>query len=180
MSLPIDQSLISLVSLFFSFASFVLVCAVFIKTLNSHKAKNRELGDALSHAVSKKIDESVERILGSTLEDSRKKIDGEISKFSEELLRLIHARSAELSAYVDKNQQEQAKQSQFYVANMLAKIEADAQGYRENKFKEIDQEIRQIVLAASREVIGRAISLSEHEDLVNKALEKAKRDKLFS
>jgi len=179
MNLPIEQNLISLVSLIFSFSSFILACLIFVKILRSHKEKNRELSDELTYAVSKKIDESVEKILGDTLADSRTKIDGEIRKFSEELLRLIHARSAELSAYVDKTQQDQAKQSQFYVANMLAKIEVDAKDYRENKFKEIDQEIRQIVLAAAREVIGRAISLSEHEDLVNKALERAKRDKLF-
>lgn len=180
MNLSMELDLISLASFVLSIASFVLVCVIFSGIQNLRHKRRDDHSIELTAAVSKKIEETVERLAGESLESSKTQIDSQIGKFSEELQRLLHARSSELSAYTEKIQQDQVKQSQFYVANMLAKIEADAQSYRENKFKEIDQEIRQIVLAAAREVIGRAISLSEHEDLVNKALEKAKRDKLFS
>ena len=72
------------------------------------------------------------------------------------------------------------KESQYFVANMLSKVEKESEEYRKNKLGKIDEEIRQIVLSAAREVIGRAISLSEHEDLVNKALEKAKKEHIFT
>ena len=71
------------------------------------------------------------------------------------------------------------KESQYYVANMHIKAEQQIEKYKQDRLKDVDKELREIVFKAAREVIGRSISFSEHEDLVNRALERAKKEKLF-
>ena len=51
--------------------------------------------------------------------------------------------------------------------------------YKKNRLIQVDEQVRDIVFRAAKEVIGRSISFSEHEDLVNKALERAKKEKIF-
>lgn len=127
-----------------------------------------------------KVDIVVRKYLDEILGTPAQKMERETQRFIEELARLMHAKSTELAAFIEKSQHEQVKESQFFVANMLSKIEKDADDYRQNKLKKVDEQIREIVQSAAREVIGRAISLSEHEDLVVKALERAKRDRVFT
>ena len=64
----------------------------------------------------------------------------------------------------------------------VAKVEDELKIGQKVKVRvaEIDDQVRQIILSAAREVLGRSISLSEHEQLVREALDKAKKDKVFA
>jgi F0F1-type ATP synthase membrane subunit b/b' len=57
-------------------------------------------------------------------------------------------------------------------------VEKELENYKRKKMEEIDHKIYQMVQEISKEVLGKAISLSDHEDLVLEALEKAK-EKIF-
>ena len=59
-------------------------------------------------------------------------------------------------------------------------VKKEIQSYREEKLQKIDQDIYNVLEKVAKEVLGKAISLSEHEDLIEKALEKAKKEGVFS
>ena len=59
------------------------------------------------------------------------------------------------------------------------KVKADLEQYRKEKLDLIDASINQIILKVVQDVLGEAIPLSKHEELVIEALEKAKREDLF-
>lgn len=59
-------------------------------------------------------------------------------------------------------------------------VEKEIQSYKEEKLQKIDQDIYKLLEKVSSLVLGKAISLSEHEDLIEKALEKAKKEGVFS
>jgi F0F1-type ATP synthase membrane subunit b/b' len=51
--------------------------------------------------------------------------------------------------------------------------------YKEERLKEVDDSILDIVKDVTEKVLGKTLSLEEHEKLVHKALEEAKRQKIF-
>lgn len=55
----------------------------------------------------------------------------------------------------------------------------EIEAYKEGEIKKIDLEIYKLLEKTSKLVIGRAINLSEHEDLVLDSLEKAKKEGIF-
>lgn len=55
----------------------------------------------------------------------------------------------------------------------------EIQNYKEIELKKIDQGIYAILERISKLVLGKALNLSEHEDLIQKSLEKAKKEGAF-
>lgn len=184
MQLPfyIDLETLQVISIALSLFTLVVVFFVFFRIWRVLTVEKKLASEErkIRLEISAKIGEVAATHLQGMTAESTVKLDHEVRKFTEELERLMHARSAEVTAMIEKAQTDQIKESQFFVANLLTKLEKEAQEYKENKLKAVDEQIRQIVLSAAREVIGRSISLTEHEDLVVKALERAKREKVFS
>lgn len=180
MILPTD--ILILASIILSFITLITVLVVFAKVNKAFlkEARSFDRDKRVSDELSGSVEDLGQKYADEIVGESAKKVELQITRFTEELARLLHAKSAELGAYVEKAQQEQVRESQYFVANMLTKIEKEAEEYRQNKLKKVDEQIREIVQSAAKEVIGRAISLSEHEDLVTKALEKAKKDRIFT
>lgn len=58
-------------------------------------------------------------------------------------------------------------------------VKKEIKNYKEEELKKIDQEIYAILERISKLVLGKALSLSEHEDLIQKSLEKAKKEGAF-
>ncbi len=183
MQLPYnDQNLVNVISLVVSLITFVLVLVLSIKIKKNAADEEKFLASDkhLRESLSKKIEELAASTISEITHDSASRVEKEVQRFIEELADLSSAKSREIAAFVQKAEQEQVKESQFFVANMLSKAEKEVEEYKKNKIGNVDEQIREIVISAAREVIGRAISLSEHEDLVNKALEKAKKDQIFT
>ena len=67
------------------------------------------------------------------------------------------------------------------------KIDADyraskkeIENYKEGELKKVDDEIYKLLERVSNLVLGKSLSLSEHEDLIQKSLEKAKKEGAFN
>ena len=58
-------------------------------------------------------------------------------------------------------------------------VKKEIQNYKEIELKKIDQEIYGLLEKVSKLVLGKALTLSEHEDLIEKSLEKAKKEGVF-
>ena len=136
------------------------------------KKINKRISKKIEDLATKKIDDVI-RATGARLEEELKKHFLELSNFAAE-------ESNAMGKFIIKQQEAITKESQYHVANMLLKAEKEVAAYKQTKLNEADQQIRDIVFRAAREVIGRSISFTEHEDLVNKALERAKKEKIFA
>lgn len=55
----------------------------------------------------------------------------------------------------------------------------EIEDYKKEQLKKIDLEIYEFLEKISKIVLGKALSLSEHEDLIEKSLEKAKKEGVF-
>lgn len=176
-----DINTIALVSLAVSFLTLILVAFAIFK-LSRINSEEKAIGAnrVIQEKVNREIEELIEQKVEAIFKTASIKVDAEVNQFIADITKLSQAKAGEIAGFVEKAGQEQVHESQFFVANMLSKVEKEVEGYKKNKMTKVDEEIRQIVLSAAREVIGRAISLSEHEDLVSKALERAKKDKIFT
>ncbi len=58
-------------------------------------------------------------------------------------------------------------------------VKKEIEDYKETTLKKIDQEIYGLLEKVAKEVLGKALSLSEHEILIEKSLEKAKKEGVF-
>lgn len=170
------------ISFVLSFISLCMLTYLFIKTREvMRQQQNIILAD---NSVRGKVTKRIEKIAVDRIDEVVKKtavkLDSELTKHFSDLAGFAANESNELGKFIIKQQEAITKESQYHVANMLLKAEKDVASYKQTKLNEVDQQIRDIVFKAAREVIGRSISFSEHEDLVNKALERAKREKLFT
>ncbi len=163
------------------FALLVMVIALYFRIKKASMVReDATISDKKTQAeLSLKISEAAVSRINEITQGSSVRVEESVRKFADEMARLAQEKSKEIGDFIEKQEQDQVKESQFFVANSLVKIEKEVEEYRQNKIEKVDEQIRQIVLSAAREVIGRAISLSEHEDLVSKALERAKKDQLF-
>lgn len=178
LNLPFETYIL-LASLAFSLIACCAVILVFFK-LDSFQGEVKNVDKHLTKTVRAKIEkeaaEKLDKILETVSAELGHLLKAQVSKLSDDSSRIIR----ELADSAGEQQKNLARESQFLVANNLAKAQKDIDLYRESQLAKVDQEINSIVYVAAREILGRAISLSEHEDLVHKALERAKRDKFFT
>ncbi len=179
--LLLPTEIISYSALGLSAVCVVLLILIYLKIKNTYHDEEKFLASDKNFRsdLSNKIEELALAKIEEITRASSSNIEGEVKKFALAMAKLTQEKSLEISNFIQKQEEEQVKESQFFVANSLARVEHEIDEYRKNKLEKIDSEIRQIVFSAAREVIGRAISLSEHEDLVSKALERAKKDRVF-
>ena len=64
----------------------------------------------------------------------------------------------------------------YYVENTKKELE----NYKQQKIKEVDQNIYKIIEKVIKNTTGKLINVSEHQELVIKALEKAKKEGIFT
>lgn len=88
----------------------------------------------------------------------------EIENFRESMQKLTSLSQGEVKRKID-----------FDYANSLKEIE----NYKKEELQKIDQEIYEFLEKISKLVLGKALSISEHEKLIEKSLEKAKKEGIF-
>ena len=65
------------------------------------------------------------------------------------------------------------------VEETYKRVEEEIKGYKTKRLSQVDTEIFEIISLVSEEVLGKAISTKEHEDLILKSLEDAKKQNVF-
>jgi len=85
----------------------------------------------------------------------------------------------ELSAGIQTELSSVRKTAEEKIAAELLSSQENIRSYREQKIKELDDKVYQVLGEVAKKTIGKAIDLSTHEELVMEALAKAKREKLI-
>lgn len=88
----------------------------------------------------------------------------EIKNFEESMEKLTVLSQKEVKKKIDKDYE-----------NLIKEIE----NYKKNELKKIDDEIYELLEKISKLVLGKALNLSEHEDLIQDSLERAKKEGVF-
>lgn len=172
----LTEDLFSVV-VFVLFLVFLVLISILSFKLGKKSAAGRklleqaELNDQLKTLLEKKLAD----ILGPIEGMLKTKTEADLSEFSKKLEK-IFAATAESS---QDQQKAMVRETQYLVANKFAKVQKELEEYRNSQLKKIDAQIYLIIFDASREVLGRSISRGEHEELVRKALERAKKDRFF-
>src|SRR3989344_2856080 len=136
----------------------------------------RRKGRLFGKKLKDEIDTEIEEILSPV----KKTFEREVRNHLEKLATEAEVRNEQMTKFIQDQQSGVVRESQFLIAKSLEKINRELDQYRKNRLVEVDDQVRQIILSAAREVLGRSISLSEHEQLVREALDKAKKDKVFA
>ena len=168
-------------TLLINLAVLVILAAIFLLISKaSHESKNLTHDERQMHKrVAKKIEEEAGEKLDAMIKLSSENLEREIRSQLTKLVDRADAQSREMTQFVAKQEEAIVRESQLMVANIVVKAEKEAEVYRQNQIDKVSAQINSIVASAAKEVLGRAISLSEHEDMVRQALEKAKKDKFF-
>jgi len=174
-------TILVIISFFLSFVSLVLLTYLFtnLRKIMKQQEEIILLDNKIRHKVSKKIEKLATERLDEVIKQTTGKLEVELKKHFSNLADFTAYESNEMGKFIIKQQEAMNKESQYYVATMHIKAEQQIEKYKQDRLKAVDEQLREIVVRAAREVIGRSISFSEHEDLVNRALERAKKEKLF-
>jgi len=68
--------------------------------------------------------------------------------------------------------------SQFHTT-LLPNLEKEIEAYKQARIKQADEMVVRIIQQASQDILNKSISLTDHQDLVMKSLEKAKKEGMF-
>lgn len=69
--------------------------------------------------------------------------------------------------------------SEKVIAEGYEEVKKEIERYRASKIAQIDATAREVLIDATKKILGKSIDLRAHEDLVISALEDAKRQNLF-
>lgn len=128
--------------------------------------------------------------LDKVSKDYAKDYQGTIEAAKNEAVKVISGISNELKGEASREiaamrlvlEQEVAKthlETKKAIDAAYKRVEEEIKAYREAKIKRVDEEIYEIVRQVTQDILGKAIDTRQHEELVVKALEEAKRQNIF-
>ena len=92
----------------------------------------------------------------------------------------LSAETRALGAFIKKQEDLVVKQSQYAVERVIAKTVEEIEQYKEYQMKRVEEEATNAVSRVIKEVVGRAITLEEQEELVGEALRAARASGIFN
>ncbi len=156
-----------------------------LEILGDYRAKiegiDRELKESYSDIfkeMSQRSDMLGDR-LNETIEEELERYREESSKVGDFLMEETKRRSEALLAEVDKRFIQVCGPVEEAVKANMNKMEKEIERYKEEKLKETDEKIYQVIKSVTHQVVGKMIDPSTHEKLVTDALERSKRENFF-
>ena len=151
-----------------------MVLIAILKIAKISLAKKPE--SAKNTRLTKRFEKSLESEIEKLIAASGRRIEAKILEYFQILSDDAVKKGVELSDFIEKQQGAIVKETQFLAARNVAKLQQDLEKYRANKFVQIDQQVNKMVSDIAKQVLGKAIDVSTHEDLVKTALERAKKE----
>lgn len=135
---------------------------------------SKEQKEALSHASSELLDgfrKSIQELQQETINTVRnisKGIEEGVVSEMKDFKEVLQKETVDSQKIVEQKIEEEYKAAQ-----------TDVDSYKKEQLKKIDTSIYDILQLVAKEVLGKSLSLGEHEALVTEALEKAKTEGVF-
>ena len=154
----------------------------------SRQKATKIVGDA--GVISNELKEKMLNELNKVSAEYTKDYQGTLDAAKNESIKIISNMSKgitseashEIQAMRATLQQEVAKthaETKKAIDEVYKRVEEEIKVYKERKLKKVDEQALEIVKQVSSDVLGKAIDAKQHEELVIKALEEAKRQGTF-
>ena len=134
------------------------------KQLAVLEATSVNLMDIYKKAIEEEKVESLS-IISQTSGAFKEEVMSEISKFED----VLHKETVETESELKEE-----------VTKEYEGIKKELEEYKKNKLSYIDENIYDIISQVTKEILGKSLSVAEHEDIVIRLLEEAKRKSKFS
>jgi F0F1-type ATP synthase membrane subunit b/b' len=135
-----------------------------IDMLNSEIYKAVETYTDTYNQVMINLQNEIVKVLGNTPEDIKNGVIKELEVIRNALQKDLIESRKKASAVIEKE---------------YSKLQSDIESYKLTRLKQLDNSIFQIIEMVSKKVLAKEISAEEHEKLVIKALEEAKRQEML-
>ena len=175
-----------LIILIFSIGTLVVI-GLFMKLIVISRIDklSREMRQVYGqeNEIKKRIEQYVARKasdeLSKLMQDYRESIDTQSAEVISQMRAgsLVHLESME--RFIREQEQLITKQTEYIVGAVVKKAQEDIDVYKTNQLEGIDETVREIINKVAPQVLGKALSMDEHEELVWKSLERAKKEGLF-
>jgi hypothetical protein len=153
--------------------------------LNDARVKAQTLvaeAEGFSKEGSKRLQESLDWLLQSQtrtyteqLEATRQETEKRLLKIADEInsqaLTEIKVFANNLAQQTKASQEE----TQAVVKQAYSTLQEEVERYRQQRFAQVDEVVRSMVMKVTSEVMGKSLTSSDHEVLIIKALEEAKK-----
>lgn len=102
-----------------------------------------------------------------------------IKNESDELVKYIDGHFTEIKKLLEAQTVESKNTAEARIKEEYGKMEKELSDYKESQLKKIDNNIYEILLNVSKIAFGRGLPLENHEELVEEAIEQAKKEAEF-
>ena len=178
----------------FSLSALILVISVMYFRLSRVNGRLEErmhkIKSTLDDAFVKKLGEESEREVGKLASSYNSMYQKQIEQFHtdslatlQEVSKQIQGRMTEEIKVFDGVMREAARKAgdevKIEVREEYKKIYKEIEEYKNNRLAQIDKEAKKVATFAVKKFLGGAFNIREHEEMLMRALEEAKRDHVF-
>lgn len=157
-----------------------------------------KLSRKMKKEVEEKVTAAIDETLAKTLSTFQNSSNYIISEYQNRLAELSKSQADRITVIVDKVEKEAInqihnlmdvaenqvleirKQTQAVVEEERTKVKEELEAYKKEKVRQFNERIYQIIKETAKVTIGKALNMSEHQDLVLTSLEKVKKGDLFN
>ena len=160
-------------------AVLILLVVIYFKVAKG-KSEKSLLDRHYKGRIAKKVEKEAADKLSMILDAYSLALENQIKQNFQKMTDLSVASGKDLADFIKKQEEAIVKESQYLAATNVLKVEKEMASYRQNQIKKLDAKINTVLVEVSKQVLGKAIDLKNHQDLVIEALNKAKAENLFS
>lgn len=160
------------------FISLVIFVRIKRLTILSHEV--REVENNLKKRIEQYVAKVARDELAKLIEQYRGSLDEQNKELIYEMKKTTNSQAEAMKGYIKQQEGLITKQADYIIGAVVKKAQDEIEDYKKAQFERVDSEVEAIVGRVSREVLGKAILLSEHEELVWSSLERAKKEGIFS
>ncbi|MFH0898106.1 MAG: hypothetical protein V1855_00845 [bacterium] len=150
------------------------------KTILDQAIKNMVLElQNISSSTKLTTDQTLQKIIADTHKETLDTSHSFLNNYSYTLKEVTKTSVNDLQIVVKNLEVDLQKQISEFNQTLLPKLEKDVDDYKQLRLKQAEQIINRIIQKASTEIFGKMISFSDHQDIMIKSLEKAKKEGIF-
>lgn len=159
---------------------------------NATKSAGKTLAESiyLKKEFSTHLKNSLEDVMGNHLNTLRRESENFDRDYKEALADVkktaLESTEAELQKEIKSFREviteeiiDSHKKIESQTLEEMAEVNRQMEAYKAEQIKLIESQINQIIQKMTKEIIGKSLSLNEHQDIVMEALEKAKKEGAF-
>lgn len=150
-------------------------------TEETRKQMQQQILQSISNQLKEyqKIMEQVKvQVINSATQNSQKANDESVALI-EELKKSAMSNINQLSVNLQQSISQQQSVLQQKMNVEFASISKAVEEYKEKRLQFVEEQITEMVVQTAKEVIGKSLSLQEHENLIMESLEKAKSENVL-